>query len=73
MYPAKVCILPYGENMLKWIGTGDICFERPVSLSVSSAISFLTAAARIQLSLCTKYHLDKLSLQFKIQTSLVYH
>jgi hypothetical protein len=54
----SVSILPYGEYTLKWIGTGDICFERPVSLSVSSAISCLTAAAKIQVS-CTKYHSDK--------------
>jgi hypothetical protein len=48
--------------MLKWIGTCDICFEWLVSVSVSSAISFPTAATKIQLPLCTKYHLVKLSL-----------
>lgn len=37
--------IPFGEYMLKWIGTGDICFERPVIRSVSSDISFLTRAA----------------------------
>lgn len=30
--------------MLKWMGTDEIPLERPVSLSVSSAISCLTAA-----------------------------
>jgi hypothetical protein len=38
--------------MLKWMGTDDIPLERPVSLSVSSAISFLTSAATIQMSSC---------------------
>jgi hypothetical protein len=62
MNPTRVCILPWGENMLKWIGTCDICFEWSVSVLVSSAISFPTAATKIQLPLRTKYHLVKLSL-----------
>lgn len=28
--------IPFGEYILKWIGTGDICFVFPVILSVSS-------------------------------------
>jgi hypothetical protein len=47
--------------MLKWMGTDDIPLERPVSLSVSSAISFLTSAATIQMSSCAEWHRDKLN------------
>lgn len=32
--------------MLRWIGTGDICLLRPVTLSVSSWISFRTYSGR---------------------------
>lgn len=37
--------VPNGEYMLRWIGTGEICFDFPVILSVSSAISLRTMAA----------------------------
>ena len=38
---------PLGEYILRWIGTLEICLVRPVSLSVSSWISFLTATTQI--------------------------
>lgn len=46
---------PLGENILKWIGTVEIAFERPVSRSVSSEISFLTAATyKLPIKLASK-------------------
>jgi hypothetical protein len=39
--------LPCGEYILKWMGTFEIALVFPVMRSVSSAISFLTAAAII--------------------------
>jgi hypothetical protein len=39
--------LPCGEYILKWMGTFEIALVFPVMRSVSSAISFLTAAAVI--------------------------
>lgn len=39
---------PFGEYMLRWIGWLEICFVFPVIRSVSSWISFLTAAAEIK-------------------------
>jgi hypothetical protein len=40
--------LPCGEYILNWMGTFDIALVFPVMRSVSSAISFLTAAAIIR-------------------------
>jgi hypothetical protein len=37
-----VFILPFGEYTLKWIGTGDICFERPVSCYISNIVGVLS-------------------------------
>ena len=39
--------LPCGEYILKWMGTFEMALVFPVMRSVSSAISFLTAAAII--------------------------
>lgn len=36
--------IPCGEYILRWIGIGEICFDFPVILSVSSAISLRTNA-----------------------------
>lgn len=41
------------------MGTGDICFLWPVARSVSSAISFLTRAVKMQL--LSVYHLPCIS------------
>jgi hypothetical protein len=40
--------LPCGEYILNWMGTFDMALVFPVMRSVSSAISFLTAAAIIR-------------------------
>lgn len=38
--------IPFGEYMLRWIGTGEICLVFPVIRSVSSEISLRTTAVK---------------------------